>query len=188
MPSLCCTIEAILFVAGHPLTEATLARYAHAQPLEVHGALEQLRERYQSEQRGIQLLEIGSSWQLVSHPDCAESVYAFAKEEVLGELTRAQLETLSVIAYRGPLPKRELDAIRGVNCRQIIRNLLIRGLVEVEGEDAEAESGEDDPQSYQVSPAFLRHLGLTALEQLPEYGTLRASSVIDDVIEKEASV
>ena len=97
------TIEALLFVSGHPLSDQTIARYAQAEVLEVRQTLEELQLKWRQEQRGIQLLKNGSHWQLVSHPDAASSVFAFAKEEVLGELTRAQLETLAVVAYRGPI-------------------------------------------------------------------------------------
>ncbi len=185
MPSLSQTIEALLFVSGHPLTETTIAKYAQAEPLAVRQALEDLHHRFAQEGRGIQLLKNQSTWQLVSHPECAPQVYAFAKEEVLGELTRAQLETLAVIAYRGPVAKRELDAIRGVNCRQIIRNLLMRGLVEGEGDDAD---NDDGSAQYRVSAAFIRHVGLTRIEDLPDFDGFHTASIVDDVVDKEAMV
>ena len=182
MPTLSQTLEALLFVSGQPLSEATLAKYAQAEPLEVRQTLEELHVRWKHEDRGIQLLQNGASWQLVSEPSCAPAIVAFAKEEVLGELTKAQLETLAVIAYRGPLSKRELDHIRGVNCRQIMRNLLIRGLVESAGSGV---NDDEESFSYQVSAQFMRHLGLTALEELPEYEGYHSASIIDDVVEKE---
>jgi segregation and condensation protein B len=185
MPSLSATLESLLFVSGHPLSEGVLARYAQSEPLAVRQALEELRVHFQNEGRGIQLLHNDGSWQLVSHPECAPQVLAFAKEEVLGELTRAQLETLAVLAYRGPIAKCDLDQIRGVNCRQILRNLLVRGLVESAGGDHGQDDGDDGSENYRVSPAFIRHLGLTALEDMPEYEQFRAASIVDDVVNRE---
>lgn len=188
MPSLSQTLEALLFVSGHPVSDVTLARYCQAEPAAARSALEELHVRWQQEGRGIQLLRNGSSWQLVSHPECAPQVFAFAKEEVLGELTRAQLETLAVVAYRGPIAKGDLDQIRGVNCRQIVRNLLVRGLVESSSSSgaSEGSSGDEEgSETYQVSAAFIRHLGLTALGDLPEYEGFHTASIVDDVVEKE---
>lgn len=182
MLSLTGIIEALLFVSGHPLSDQTIARYAQAEVLNVRQTLEELQLQWKQQERGIQLLKNGSHWQLVSHSDAAPSVFAFAKEEVLGELTRAQLETLAVVAYRGPIEKGVLDTIRGVNCRQILRNLATRGLVEAVG----ARAGHDDEESgsdvYEVSADFIRHLGLTRLEDLPQFEEFRSAAVVDDVV------
>lgn len=174
-------IEALLFVAGHPLSDTTIARYTGGEILDVRQTLEELQLTWQQEQRGIQLLKNGSSWQLVSHPDAAGNIFAFAKEEVLGELTRAQLETLAVIAYRGPMEKSILDTVRGVNCRQILRNLSIRGLVESLGSAGVADE-EESGVTYQVSADFIRHLGLTRLEDLPNFEEFRSAAVLDDIV------
>ena len=106
----------------------------------------------------------------------AKVVADFVKEEFSGELTRPQLETLTVIAYRGPISKYELEIIRGVNCSLILRNLSIRGLIE---EDYDQKKKE---MRYRVSIDFFRHLGIQRVEGLPDYDTLHTHEVIETVL------
>jgi segregation and condensation protein B len=93
-----------------------------------------------------------------------------------GELTRPQLETLTIIAYRGPITKPEIEQIRGINCSLIIRNLLMRGLVE------EAESAEKLQPVYSVSGDFVRHLGLHAIGELPEYASFHENEKMTQML------
>lgn len=114
--------------------------------------LEKLSQRYKDSESGLALIVSGDKVQLFTSPEQAEVVAAYLNKEKQSDLTRPSLETLSIIAYRGPVAKMEIERIRGVNCSLIIRNLLIRGLInEVE------KSGE---KFYEVSHDFLRFLEL----------------------------
>ena len=97
-----------------------------------------------------------------------------------GELTRPSIETLTIIAYRGPITKPEIEQIRGVNCSLILRNLLMRGLVE------ESESVERLQPVYAISADFLRHLGLHAISDLPDYATLHGDEKISQLLRELA--
>ena len=99
---------------------------------------------------------------MATRPEHSDLVSEFIKAEELGDLTRPQLEALSVLAYRGPLAKSELEQVRGVNCSLILRNLMIRGLVEPVNSEASL-------PRYQVTVDFLRYLGLSSVKELPEY-------------------
>ncbi len=112
----------------------------------------------------------------MSHPDHAELVASFLKDETSGELTRPALETLSIIAYRQPITKPELEQIRGVNCSLILRNLLLRGLIE------DKEDSKRMQTVYRVTMDFVRLLGLSSMDQLPDYQSLREHPHIDDVL------
>lgn len=162
------TIEAILFVASAPVTVAKLARELHSAKTEVEDALAELETIYGGDS-GIVLARSGDTAQLVSNARYFQDVEAFTKSEVLGELTRAQLETLTIVAYRGPVTRSELESIRGVNCAVILRNLEMRGLVE------EKEIQDELLPVYELSVDALRFLGIASASKLPDYETLHAN-------------
>lgn len=163
------TIAAILFVASKPLTTKQIARKIAADESAVVDAVEVLKARYNQPESGIHIFGDDGGIQMGTNPACAEAVDLFVSDEVAGELTKAQLETLTVVAYRGPITRPELEEIRGVNCSVILRNLMIRGLVEQV----------DDPSAilppYALTTEALRHLGVTSVSELPEYDVLRQS-------------
>ena len=99
----------------------------------------------------------------------------FVKEEMTGELTKPSLETLTVIAYRGPVSKPELELIRGVNCSLILRNLLIRGLIE---EISDKQRG----RRYQITMDFLKFLGVSSPSELPKYQELNAAEMLQQLL------
>ncbi len=167
-------IESILFVASKPLAVKTIAKAARKSEAEVVAALEELTARYNHDQSGLRILFIEDEVQMGSSPDNAAVIEGFVKDEAAGELTRAQLETLTVVAYRGPITRPELEQIRGVNCALIIRHLFIRGLIE-ERED----SGGILPY-YMLSFEALRHLGISSVAELPEYEALHAHAYIEE--------
>ncbi|HLD34969.1 MAG TPA: SMC-Scp complex subunit ScpB [Patescibacteria group bacterium] len=166
MPSLISKLESILFVASKPLGMKKLVKVLGVEEPNVLEILENLRTKYNQPESGIILLRNNNEWQLVSNPDNREAAENFLKAEVSGELTRPQLETLTVVAYCGPITKPELEQIRGVNCSLILRNLMMRGLVKEV----------DDPMNllstYEVTMDYLRHLGINSLKELPEYDKL----------------
>jgi len=159
-------LEAILFVASKPLTPAALAKSLQVEEATVRDCLSQLTDRYGDPDSGLALVNTGAEVQLVTRPEHTELVERYTTQEIMGELTRAQLETLTVVAYQGPITRPELETIRGVNCAIILRNLLVRGLVE------EDEATDKLATAYRVSVTALRHLGVASVTDLPDYATL----------------
>ncbi|MFA6376974.1 MAG: SMC-Scp complex subunit ScpB, partial [Candidatus Paceibacterota bacterium] len=114
-----------------------------------------------------------------SNPDNREAAENFLKAEVSGELTRPQLETLTVISYCGPITKPELEQLRGVNCSLILRNLMMRGLVK------EAEDPANLLPTFEVTMDYLRHLGINDLRELPDYEILHKHEAITSALEEK---
>ena len=154
-------VESILFVAGRPLSLAKLAEVVDAKKADVAAAVDALAADYAKREAGIRVLRTGESVQLMTAPEVANMVAAFVKDETTGELTRPALETLTIIAYRGPVTKPEIEQIRGINCSLILRNLLMRGLVEATEDKRLMQT------TYRVSMEFLRHLGVGSTQELP---------------------
>ncbi len=179
--SLSATIEAVLLVSNRPLGLRELADVCEKKISEVEAAVQTLVDAYgQRPETGIQLTRVGNLVQLVTAGVCAPIVQRFLQQETTGELTRAQLETLTIIAYRGPVTRAELEQIRGVNCAIILRNLHIRGLIETQAERAPI-------PRYLVSMDFLKSLGLPTVERLPDYVRLHGAEVINRLLETTAA-
>lgn len=155
-----------MFVASKPLSIKKMATVLNLSEQEINTLLEELRTKYNNPGSGIVILQNGQDWQMVASPDNRESAENFMKSEVSGELTRPQLETLTVISYCGPITKPELEQIRGVNCGLILRNLMVRGLVK------ETESALNLLPVYEITMEYLRHLGINSLSELPNYAEL----------------
>ncbi len=113
---------------------------------------------------------------MVSSADNAKLVQKYLEDETSGELSQPSLEALTIIAYRGPISKTELERIRGVNCSLILRNLLLRGLIE------EKSSASSEDRIYNVSLDFIRFLGIESIEQLPDYQRLNKDQTISDFL------
>lgn len=169
-------LETILFVASKPLGFKKIAKVLGAPSEEIGAALETLRAKYSTPESGIMLVQNNDEWQMVSNPDNREAAENFLKAEVSGELTRPQLETLTVISYCGPITKPELEQIRGVNCSLILRNLLMRGLVK------EMEDSANLLPTYEATMEYVRHLGLNNLRELPDYDKLHAHENIVNAV------
>ncbi|MDP3964413.1 MAG: SMC-Scp complex subunit ScpB [bacterium] len=170
-------LESILFVATKPVSATKLAELAQSDLENVSEALRQLQSEYNDARRGIQLISHNSKVQFMTHPDCREAVETYLKEEQFGELTKPGLETLTIIAYRGPVSKAALEQIRGVNCSMILRNLLIKGLVEAEDDKTSMQT------LYSVTFDFLRYLGVSAVQELPDFEKLSRHESIEQVLE-----
>ncbi len=172
-------LESILFVATRPLTAKKLAELIVAKPEEVESELAAISKDLEDRGGGFRLLKAGKEWQMASSPGAGKIVQDFLHEEVTGELTRPQLEALTIVAYRGPFTKPEIEAIRGVNCSLILRNLMIRGLVS-------QEDGRDPLMSkYQISMDFIRYLGLSRVEDLPDYERLHKAPELDRLLAEQ---
>lgn len=157
-------IESLLFITGEPLSFEDLVRFLKREPEAIKEALEALKEDYQIGKRGLVILEHQGRYQLTTSPETSELVADYLKETLKEELTPAALETLAIIAYKGPITRAEIENIRGVNSSFILRNLLIRGLIE-----REVDPKRPQAYLYQISFEFLRKLGLSRIEDLPDY-------------------
>lgn len=176
MTDLAAKIEALLFVATKPMTTKQLATALSVQISEIDSALAELGLARNVEASGIHLVVGDEGAMLASNPAFADVLARLAKEDIEPELTRPSLETLTIIAYRGPMTKPEIEAIRGVNCTLILRNLLMRGFV-TEDEDAIKLQ-----PVYAMSNDALRVLGLHTVQELPEYESLHANGKIDKLL------
>ncbi|MFF5504529.1 SMC-Scp complex subunit ScpB [Streptomyces roseolus] len=156
-------LEAVLMVVDEPATEAHLAKVLDRAPAEVADALHELADEYTADGRGFELRRVAGGWRYYTRPAHAAAVEAFVTDGRQARLTRAALETLAVVAYRQPVSRSRVSAVRGVNCDGVMRTLLQRGLVEETG--AEPETG---AILYRTTNHFLERMGLRGLDELPE--------------------
>ena len=154
-------LEAMLFAAGRPVTPAELAAALGAARKDVLARLAALREDLRG--RGVLLQEHAGEWQLVAAPEAARAIERLAGLPVPPRLSAAALETLSVVAYRQPATRGDVEAVRGVDCSGVLGSLLSRGLVEEVGRA----DGPGRPILYGTGFEFLRVFGLERLEDLP---------------------
>lgn len=174
-------LESLFFVSSKPLTIKELAVFLKKDLSEVESAVNELISEYNENNRGIRIIESGKKYQMASCSDNAKLIQEFLKTEISGELTPASLETLTIIAYRGPIKKSEIEKIRGINCSLILRNLLIRGLVE------EKTSSDEEENEYSVSLEFIKFLGVNSLKDLPDYEKFNKNEDIDRLLGKTRS-
>ena len=154
------SIEAILMVVDEPVSELTLAQVLEVTVDQIVEALSGLSESYS--ERGFELKAISGGWRFYSRPEYSSAVERFVLDGQQSRLTQAALETLAVIAYRQPVSRARVSAIRGVNVEAVMKTLVTRGLVEESG--VEAESG---AILYSTTSYFLERLGLNTLADLP---------------------
>ncbi len=159
--SLSARLEALLFVAAEAVTIPQLAEALQVKTEEVQQALQEL-ERHLDD-RGIRLLYHGGGIQMTTAPEAAADVERFLGLEATASLSRAALETLALIAYRQPITRPQVEAVRGVNSDGVIKSLLAKGLIQ----EAGRAEGPGRPILYMTTPAFLQHFGLRSLEELP---------------------
>ena len=175
-------IESLIFASPKPLSLKWLHAFISKNDVklpreEFDKVIEDLKAKYNVLESGVHIIQSGDDIQMVTSADVSDLVKKFLKEDMTGELTPASLETLTVVAYRGPIAKSELELIRGVNCSLIIRNLLIRGLVV--GDDG-AGNGQI---YYRVTVDFLKYLGLNAASDLPDYARLHVAENLESILE-----
>lgn len=155
-------IEGVLFWKGEPVRVKKLSQILNAQENEVIASLEILRQKLET--RGIVLVLKDDEVMLGTAPQMSAIIETLTKEELIKDLGKAGLETISIILYKGPISRAEIDYIRGVQSNFILRNLLVRGLIE-------KVSKPDDQRSFLYRPTFelLSYLGLSKTEDIPEY-------------------
>ncbi|WP_394813955.1 SMC-Scp complex subunit ScpB [Streptomyces litchfieldiae] len=156
-------LEAVLMVVDEPATEEHLAKVIGHPRRAVSAALRELADEYTRERRGFELRLIAGGWRYYTRPRYADAVESFVLDGQHARLTQAALETLAVVAYRQPVSRSRVSAIRGVNCDGVMRTLLQRGLVAEAG--TEPETG---AILYVTTHYFLERMGLRGLDELPE--------------------
>lgn len=171
-------IEAILMVTDEPVTPVALATALEVTLEQVLGHLATLEQEYVD--RGFALREVAGGWRIYSRPEYAAAVERFILEGATAKLTQASLETLAVVAYRQPISRGRIGAVRGVNVDGVVRTLLARGLIEEVG--SEPESG---ALLYGTTGYFLERLGLRDLAELPALAPyLPEVDVLDELAEQ----
>lgn len=177
-PGLHAALEAILLVVDEPVAEVTLAQVLERPTHEVAAALRELAAEYSATGRGFDLRQVAGGWRYYTRADCAPVVERFVRDGQQTRLTQAALETLAVVAYRQPVSRARVAAIRGVNSDGVMRTLVARGLVEEAGTDPESQA-----VLYRTSSYFLERMGLRDLDELPDL----APFLPDDVESLEES-
>ncbi len=168
-------IESILFVADKPINIKELANIAGFMVSEVQNVLNELENEYTN--RGIRLIRKGEYFSVVSAPESAEQVSKYLNEELRHDLSRAALETLAIITYKQPLTRVEIEEIRGVNSDQMLRNLLMRGLIC----DVGRKETVGRPILYGTTMEFIQYFGFLKEEDLPELEELRLFKEGDEI-------
>jgi segregation and condensation protein B len=174
-------LEAILMVSDEPLDKVRLASVVGHPVGDVEAALESLAAEYAEQGRGFDLRPVAGGWRFYSRPEFAAVVESFVLDGQQARLTQAALETLSVVAYKQPVSRARVSAIRGVNVDGVMRTLLTRGLVEEAGQDEQSGAN-----LYRTTSYFLERIGITSLDELPELAPYLPD--MDDLEDELASV
>lgn len=175
------SLEAILMVADQPLDKVQLASVVGHPVADVEAALEELAAAYTEQGRGFELRNVAGGWRYYTREEYAPVVEGFVLEGQQARLTQAALETLAVVAYKQPVSRARVSAIRGVSVDGVMRTLLTRGLVEEAGQD-----GETGANLYRTTTYFLERIGITSLDELPELAPYLPD--MDDLEDELASV
>ncbi|MFV0462025.1 MAG: SMC-Scp complex subunit ScpB [Nostocoides sp.] len=173
-------IEAVLMVVDQPVPTLALASALERPVEDVEQALARLEEEYAAARRGFTIRAVGGGWRIYSRTDYAPVVEKFLLDGQQARLTQAALETLAVIAYRQPVARSRVSAVRGVNVDGVVRTLLSRGLI--------SEVGHDETSGavlYGTTDYFLERLGMASLEELPALAPfLPEADVLDELVEE----
>ena len=167
LPPLPAALEAVLLVTDEPVPAVTLAQVVERPTGEVETVLAELAADYTAAGRGFELRQVAGGWRLYTRADCAPYVERFVLDGQQARLTQAALETLAVIAYRQPVTRQRVSAVRGVNVDGVVRTLVGRGLITEAGADEETGA-----TRYRTTAYFLERLGLQSLEDLPSLAPL----------------
>lgn len=161
-------LEALLFVSDEPVASVVLAQALGVERREAEALCEELARGYEERRSGITLRSVAGGWRLTTHPDAAPVVEQYVLASRHTRLTKAALETLSIVAYKQPVTRHQISGIRGVNSEGVLRALVDRGLVAEVGR----EEGPGRPMLYGTTPEFLERLGLPSLSALPPLAPL----------------
>ncbi len=169
-------IESLLLISDRALSFDQISKKINLPKKEVRDLISQLQEKFNIETSGIHIVESWGKVQFTTNPKCESIVREFIKEELNSNLSDASLETLTIIAYRGPITKSEIEQIRGVNCSVILKNLLIKGLIESNT------NKEKMSEEYNITVDLLKYLGMNNISELPNYEKLNNSEIINNLL------
>jgi segregation and condensation protein B len=160
-------IESVLFWKGEPTKISELAKILNCSEKEISAEIENLKQSLEG--RGVVVVETEKEVSLVTAPENSELIQQLQKEELTKDLSKATLETLTIVLYRGPVKRAEIDYIRGVNSQFTLRTLLVRGLIE-------KKQASDDERAYVYAPSIeaLNFLGVSDVKELPEYSEVNS--------------
>jgi segregation and condensation protein B len=161
-------LEALFFVSDEPLSASVLAQTLELDRRAVEARCERLAADLEARGSGLVLRNVAGGWRLFTHPDTAPVVERFVLSSRQARLTKAALETLAIVAYKQPVTRHQVSAIRGVNSDGVLRALVDKGLIE----DAGREEVPGRPVLYGTTPGFLERLGLPSLAALPSLAPL----------------
>ncbi len=157
-------IEAILFVSGDPIPVADIAHSLNMTTAELEGSVQQLKDDYDLDKRGLRLNRFGGSIQLSIRPEYAPYIEQLLQPIQKQSLSQAALETLSIVAYRQPVTKTDIESVRGVKCDYSVQSLLNKGMIQEAGRKETL----GRPILYETTEKFLTHFGIESLQELPE--------------------
>ena len=167
VPPVRAALEAVLMVVDEPVAPVVLAQVLERPTSEVLATLRELAGEYDAQARGFELREVAGGWRFYTRAMCAPVVERFVLGGQQARLTQAALETVAIVAYRQPVSRARVSAVRGVNVDGVMRTLLARGLVEEVGTDPGTGA-----VLYGTTAYFLERLGLTGLDELPDLAPL----------------
>ncbi|MEK9129835.1 MAG: SMC-Scp complex subunit ScpB [Patescibacteria group bacterium] len=172
-------IESLLFVSNKSFSTKKLSQILKINEKEIQEKIQELMREYNdNSNRGIQIIKNKEEYQMTTNPQNSEIIQSFLKEELSEELSRPALETLTIVAYRGPITKPELEQIRGINCSLILRNLMMKGLIETN------ENKKLNQTFYTITFNFMRYLGINNIEELPDYDELSKNKSLEKILNK----
>lgn len=169
-------LESLLFVSGEPIKLTRLAKICALSKNEIETAISSINADYGSE-RGLRIIKNDETVQLVTNPENYEFVSQLISGELSSDLSRSALETLSIVAYNGPISRVQIEAIRGVSSSYVVRSLLMRGLLERE------ESPGSRGYLYKVTFDFLKNLGINSVQDLPDWQELSKNEKVEKLLE-----
>lgn len=169
-------LESLLFVSGEPMKIAKMAKICAVPKNEIADGIEDINRDYQKEERGFLIVRKEDSAQLVTNPKNSQFVSQLVSGELDAELSRAGLEVLSIIAYRGPVTRAQIETVRGVNCSYVLRNMMIKGLIE------RKETADIRGYLYEISFDFLKSLGISSVKDLPDWNELSKNEKVEELL------
>jgi segregation and condensation protein B len=173
-------IEAIVLVAEQPIETGLLSQLLELAPTVVEALCHELAAEYEAEGRGFQLARVAGGWRYQTHPDQAAYVERFVLEGQTAKLSAAALETLAIVAYKQPISRAQVGAIRGVSVDGVMRTLVHRGYITEVGRDP----GPGQASMFGTTPAFLEKLGIDSLADLPALGDFVPGADVVEQLER----
>ena len=173
-------LEAVIMVADQPADPTLLAQLVELSPAAVEEILEELAATYEAEERGFRLVKVAGGWRYQSHEDCAPYVERYVLTGQTARLSAAALETLAIVAYKQPISRAQIAAIRGVGVDGVMRTLQQRGYVDETGRDP----GPGQASLFGTTDTFLERLGLNSLDELPSLGDFVPGADVVELLEQ----